>query len=568
MAKKLTNEEFIDKANQKHNGKYNYSKTIYKNKRTNVIITCPIHGDFEQNPEVHLRGSGCPKCGKSISSNKRLKPKETIIEEFKKTHGDKYDYSLVDYKGTDTKVKIICPAHGVFLQTPYEHKKGSGCPVCNNRNKTTEDFIKKAIEIHGNKYDYSEAEYINATTKIKIVCPIHGVFLQDYKCHITQKQNCPKCSLNFKGEEEIRNFAKKNNIILEEQKTFEDLKDKRLLKFDFYNKEKNLCIEFDGKQHFEPIFGDKSFKETQEHDKLKNAYCKENNINLLRMPYWDFYKINGILSNVFKINNINNQDIKKIKKNLGDFPFNKYKESILFNDYQNLCNGNYRDKAGTGNYIIKHFFNNIWSSKVGNKPSPLEAWYNNDLIEQVIKNRLIYSKPPYTKEKIKYGLYVSKIAPKVSVFNPNLAKRLIRTYLNEFDTILDPFSGFGGRLLGVCSIGKKYIGFDINEQMVKNGNDVISFFKLNATITKKDVFENFGEYDCLLTCPPYNLKETWGEEIKDLNCDEWIDICLKNFKCKKYLFIVDDTKKYKNNIVEEITNNSHLGTNTEKVILI
>ena len=107
MAKKLTNEEFIDKANQKHNGKYNYSKTIYKNKRTNVIITCPIHGDFEQNPEVHLRGSGCPKCGKSISSNKRLKPKETIIEEFKKTHGDKYDYSLVDYKGTDTKVKII-----------------------------------------------------------------------------------------------------------------------------------------------------------------------------------------------------------------------------------------------------------------------------------------------------------------------------------------------------------------------------------------------------------------------------------------------------------------------------
>lgn len=210
----------------------------------------------------------------------------------------------------------------MFLQTPYEHKKGSGCPICNNRNKTTEDFIK-------NKHNYSKE--------------------------------------------------------------------------------------------------------------------------------------------------INNQDIEEIKKALGDFPFNKYKDSILFNDYQNLCNGNYRDKAGTGNYIIKHFFNNIWSSKVGNKPSPLEAWYNNDLIEQVIKNRLIYSKPPYTKEKIKYGLYVSKIAPKVSIFNPNLAKRLIRTYLNEFDTILDPFSGFGGRLLGTCSIGKKYIGFDINEQMVKNGNEVISF---------------------------------------------------------------------------------------------
>ena len=95
MAKKLTNEEFISKANQKHNGKYNYSKTIYKNKRTNVIITCPIHGDFEQNPEVHLRGSGCPKCGKSISSSKRLKSKETIIEEFKKAHGGKYDYSLI-----------------------------------------------------------------------------------------------------------------------------------------------------------------------------------------------------------------------------------------------------------------------------------------------------------------------------------------------------------------------------------------------------------------------------------------------------------------------------------------
>jgi hypothetical protein len=123
-------------------------------------------------------------------------------------------------------------------------------------------------------------------------------------------------------------------------------------------------------------------------------------------------------------------------------------------------------------------------------------------------------------------------------------------------------------MLGCCSLGKKYIGQDINEEQVLYSNQIIDFLKLSATVIQKNIFESNGEYDCLFTCSPYGLKEIWNKEETNLSCDEWIDVCLNNFKCKKYLFVVDKTEKYEKNIVGEITNRSHFGSNTEKVVLI
>ena len=236
-----------------------------------------------------------------------------FIEKSKNVHNNKYDYSLVDYKHPKLKIKIICLKHGMFEIKPYHHLNGSGCPKCAGKNKTTKEFIDEANEIHGNKYDYSLVEYKNAITKIKIICPIHGIFEQKPNNHLNN-QSCPKCYytsrtsnndifikkaksvhedkydyseveyvgayINIKircfmhgifeqtpanhihgtgcpkckqsrGEIKIEHYLLNNNINFVYQKTFNKCKNKICLPFDFYLPEYNILIEYDGKQHFE-----------------------------------------------------------------------------------------------------------------------------------------------------------------------------------------------------------------------------------------------------------------------------------------------------------------------------
>lgn len=249
----------------------------------------------------------------------------------------------------------------------------------------------------------------------------------------------------------------------------------------------------------------------------------------------------------FKYNNIT-----EIFNNLPEFPyFNLTKLSL-----NSPC------------AIIQQYHKSIWDAHIKNKPSPKEAWINQEIMTKVISNRLIYQNPPYTPDKIRQGLNVTKLAPKVSVFKPNIGIKLIEKYLKDYNEIFDPFSGFSGRMLASVKCNKKYIGQDINEQHVIESNNIINDFKLNATIIQKDIFESNDKYESLFTCPPYNDIESWNNNETFKTCDQWIDICLERFKCKKYLFVVDNTEKYKNNIVEEIKNKSHFGQNTEFVILI
>ena len=151
--RRLTQEEFIKRVKDKYGDKFDLSLTIYVNRRTYVKYICPKHGIREQVPDVFLR-YGCSECNKENRKDPRTIPLEVWIERFKKKHGDKYDYSKAVYKNAVTKIDIICPIHGLFKQSPYEHRK-SGCPKCAGKNKTTKDFIKAAIAKHGNKYDYS-----------------------------------------------------------------------------------------------------------------------------------------------------------------------------------------------------------------------------------------------------------------------------------------------------------------------------------------------------------------------------------------------------------------------------
>ena len=229
---------------------------------------------------------------------------EEFIQKAKEVHGNKYDYSLVDYKNAKTKVKIICPIHGEFEQKPNDHLNKRGCRKCGyeknikNNSITTEEFIKRAKEVHGDKYDYSLVDKSITTHKnIKIICPIHGEFEQIAWNHLCG-HGCSICSKKVysKGEKNIRNFLLNNNIDFQQQKTFEDLKDKYKLSYDFYIPSKNLLIEYNGEQHYKKSsFKHHDLKMQRHHDWLKRKYAKKNNIELLTIPYWNFKIINEIL---------------------------------------------------------------------------------------------------------------------------------------------------------------------------------------------------------------------------------------------------------------------------------
>jgi hypothetical protein len=195
MGKTLTTEDFIFQAKAVHGDKYDYSRTTYVDFKTKVCIVCPKHGEFWQIPSSHTKGGcGCPKCGVESRSRKRKLDTESVIKRAKAVHNNKYDYSLLSYNSQEDKVKIICPVHGVFEQKLSNHLQGQGCPVCAGTiKKTTEQFIIEARTIHGDKYDYSLVEYKGNKSKVIISCPIHGLFAQAPISHLTSC-GCPMCA--------------------------------------------------------------------------------------------------------------------------------------------------------------------------------------------------------------------------------------------------------------------------------------------------------------------------------------------------------------------------------------
>ena len=284
MRKKLTTKDFIERAIKVHGDKYDYSKVKYINNRTEVCIICPTHGEFWQRPDKHLLGHGCNLCCKTgIKSNTN-----TFIEKAKKIHGNKYDYSKVNYVNNHTKVCIICPKHGEFWQTPNSHLNGNGCFDCSYETRNTykrlgiDAFIEKAKKIHGNKYDYSKVKYTNALTKVCIICPKHGEFWQTPHMHL-RGNGCQKCRQS-KLEKEIELLLSKNNIKYIEQcgkSTFSWLSK---MKLDFYLPEYNIAIECQGEQHFKPIEhfgGNEEFKMVSIRDKRKRKLCDENHIKII-----------------------------------------------------------------------------------------------------------------------------------------------------------------------------------------------------------------------------------------------------------------------------------------------
>ena len=166
--RRLSQEEFLTKCNEVHGNQYDYSKVDYQGMVTKVVVVCSEHGDFEQTPSSHLNGSGCPQCGLISQIEKRKLPLEDFISRSIYVHGNRYNYSNVEYVNNSIEVEIECSIHGIFHQRPDFHMRGSGCPKCSiievhqKQKKSQDDFIIDCIEVHGDRYDYSKVEYVDS----------------------------------------------------------------------------------------------------------------------------------------------------------------------------------------------------------------------------------------------------------------------------------------------------------------------------------------------------------------------------------------------------------------------
>lgn len=252
-----------------------------------------------------------------------------------------------------------------------------------------------------------------------------------------------------------------------------------------------------------------------------------------------------------------------------DFPQTISTEQSLRRNYNYLKFNDLDPLNNTCSQLIQHFHPSLWKANVRNNVSPYEAWNNDILLMRAIENRLKYKGNELSPKDIRAGLYIGKIAPKVSVFRPSLAKYIIEKYLNSYSEIFDPCSGYSGRLLGAQVLGKSYVGYDINPVTISESKNLIKYFGFErCSLAVKNSLCASGVYECLFTCPPYGDKEKWNQDIEILSADEWISILLENFNCNKYVFVVDKTERYKNYVVEKIENKSYLKSSTEYIIVI
>lgn len=242
--KKMTTTDFILRASKVHGNRYNYDAVVYEEWDKKVDIKCSKHGVFKQTPHLHLQGRGCPYCANENRNSKNILGKDGFIKKAIKIHGEKYDYSKVNYVNNKTIVNIICPHHGEFLQRPDAHLNGKGCPIC------------------------SESQL----------------------------------------EKEVRIFLEKNNILFEREKKFDWLIDNGCLRLDFYLPDYNIAIECQGIQHYEPVdfsgrgkqFAESLLLENLRRDEIKRKLCSQNGIKIV---YFSKHDNNAEISDVNQLFN-------------------------------------------------------------------------------------------------------------------------------------------------------------------------------------------------------------------------------------------------------------------------
>lgn len=225
--RRMSDEIFFEICKNIHDNYYSYEKSNYTKANNKIIIICPKHGEFTQKAFHHKSGHKCPLCSSEENAKNQALTKIEFIQKAENVHKNRYDYSLVQYKNTKTKVKIICKEHGVFRQQPSNHLSGKGCPFCNCYSKAEKEIASILIE---NKIQF--------------------IFQKAFPYFLTPLGNP--------------------------------------YRFDFYLPDINSIIEYDGLHHFSPIQkwgGQKYLAQTKKRDESKNEYCRKNNIEMIRINF-------------------------------------------------------------------------------------------------------------------------------------------------------------------------------------------------------------------------------------------------------------------------------------------
>lgn len=464
--RKLLQQDVIDRCKLSNNDKYNYNKTIFTNTRDKFTVICPNHGEFSILPTHHMRGVGCNKCAQNIRVAPRRSNKQRFVRKAVKIHGDKYDYSKFEYINNRVKGIIIDKKYNnEFLQTPRDHLHGKGNPYRKNLSASKrfsisyDDFVKRAVKIHGDKYIYTG--YEKNHIKIKIICPDHGEFYQKPNSHLNGC-GCPKCSNQFSRHHEyIKTYLLKNNIKFEENKR--DLISP--FEVDFFLPNHNIAIEINGIYWHSELRG----KDHKYHLNKLNL-CKEKGVRLIHINENEFLnhektivsKLNSILNiNKYRIygrkcevreidstikskflNKYHIQGNDKSSVNLGLFYKNRLVSVMTFCK-RRVAMG--KGKTETGEYELSRFCNNFNFSIIGGAGKLLKYFernYNPSKIityadkrwsvgELYLKLGFTYShdsKPNYwyfqTIEKLyhRFNFRKSELLKKIKQFDPNLTE--------------------------------------------------------------------------------------------------------------------------------------------------
>lgn len=363
---KVTTEIIIQRFIDKRGDEYDYSNVIYKNMHTPVAIKCKIHGIFYQTPHNHLKGAGCPECAKKRVADSNRMSREEFIRRAREKHGDKYDYSKVVYVNNRTKVCIICPIHGEFWQTPFEHLRG-GCKQCaveyiarKKIEKAAKVFEEKAGEIHNYKYTY-EGNYNGNNNMITAYCPIHGKFTQRAHDHL-QGYGCPKCGVRkSENEDKICNFINSLNIKVEKH-------NRTIIKpneIDIFLPEKKIGIEYDGL-----IWHSEKYKIDSQYHLNKTNKCNEQGVRLIHIFEDEFLeKENIVRSMLSNILGVTKNKIFARKCEIKEVPS---KEANIFFS-ENHIQGKCRAKV----YLGLYYNNELVSMMSFNNPRQMKK-YNSD----------------------------------------------------------------------------------------------------------------------------------------------------------------------------------------------
>ena len=569
MPKKITTDDFIKKAKAVHGDKYDYSQSEYMGSKIKVKIICPIHGVFEQTPKNHLAGAGCQICAGRPKVDTDL-----FIEQARKVHGNKYDYSKVDYQSTHKNVSIICPIHGVFEQTPHNHLCGKGCQICaGNKRRLLNDFIDAANDVHDFKYSYDKTNYKNDSTHVVITCNEHGDFMQSPGKHLSGR-GCPKCGLNIvNSTSELLLYDKLVGVFGVNDVIRHFKSDEYPFNCDFYILSRNMYIElnaFGGHGHHwysnSDVDKDVVLKwqqgSTEKYnnmintwivsDVLKRNTAKENNLNYV--VFWN--------SNLWDAN---------LWFDLG------CPDGMDWNiEYSWLidCHKNLRYSCENVKFIVNNFSKIVKSYQFTEfYKFELKLWNENPIIkrsEQMCRlhdflyiNRHHYlGKLPFelSDAEILRGFSISGILRGYTVFDAKLMCQVLDDY--DIKSVYDPCAGWGERMLAAAYHNVTYLGVDINEHLADGYTNMIADYRLmkqNFVCNDAAKYVPKFNYDAVITCPPYGSIEKYtnvgAENLEDDEFYDWWNIVVANAtKVKPKYFCFQINTKYRNKMADIVCN--------------